>query len=453
MRRLDVENRNVPLLNEVFGIMQKVPPYTYVDRAGLDLRLEYHLGTDRHIVIYGASKQGKTSLRRRGLPDEKTVVVRCRLTMKLEDLYSTLLQNLGVYAPKERSKTRSVTGKVAVEVAGKAGLPLIGSASAKVGGELGGDAETEDTVRVPGMPEANLDWIAAQVRESNKRVVVEDFHYLIEDERRRFAFDLKALWDAGVFVIVIGIWAEADLLTFLNGDLSGRVENIDLVWNEAELDKVLQLGEQALNIVIEPTIRRQLIEDAAENVGLLQRLAERLCSACGVYRTEEATPARQIGDDKTLAQTRTDICRQQAARYKQFSDAVTRGFKQSEAGLRVYEFVVRVCLESNDVELINGIPKDIVLRRVQLHMPHIRMSDLSGALNRLDRLQTERNVSPLVFTFAAGKIMLVDRELLFFRTYGDPVWPWANEEQEKPLIDESDGGDEDYDYDIGDDEP
>ncbi|MBW4573959.1 MAG: hypothetical protein KME08_01595 [Aphanothece sp. CMT-3BRIN-NPC111] len=57
----------MPRLNEVFGIATSVPKYTYVDRASLDQKFIYLLGCDQHIVIHGASKQGKTILRKKNL--------------------------------------------------------------------------------------------------------------------------------------------------------------------------------------------------------------------------------------------------------------------------------------------------------------------------------------------------------------------------------------------------
>jgi hypothetical protein len=299
---------------------------------------------------------------------------------------------------------------------------------AKAGLEAGGEMGTETKVVVPGIPAEDLAWLAQRILESRKRVVVEDFHYLTELERRRLAFDLKALWDAGVFFIIIGIWAEHDLLTFYNGDLSGRVEDVDLVWTDAELDQVLAKGEEALNIRFGADIRAEILRDASQNVGLLQRLAERFCFESKILAT--VSPQVELTDQAALARTRALICKAEKPRYKQFSDAVTGGFKGGEnTELKVYEHVVRVCIESSDDELRQGIPKDALLKRIQKYEPKVRMSDLSAALNRLDRLQSERDVSPLVLTFSGGRVSLVDRELLFFRRYFDePIWPWTDTE-------------------------
>ena len=71
-------------------------------------------------------------------------------------------------------------------------------------------------------------------------MVIEDFHYLSLDERRKFAFDMKALWGYGVFLVIVGVWSEQNLLTFLNRDLSGRVREVPIVWTHDDLARILR---------------------------------------------------------------------------------------------------------------------------------------------------------------------------------------------------------------------
>jgi len=54
------------------------------------------------------------------------------------------------------------------------------------------------------------------------------------------------------------------------------------------------------------------------------------------------------------------------------------------------------------------------------------MSVLSAALSRLNRLQSERKISPPILSYnnVARTVSLVDRELLFFRRHTKRKWPW-----------------------------
>ncbi|MEH1830878.1 MAG: hypothetical protein V7L29_02045 [Nostoc sp.] len=64
------------------------------------------------------------------------------------------------------------------------------------------------------------------------------------------------------------------------------------------------------------------------------------------------------------------------------------------------------------------------MTRINKSEPQVRLSDLSAALNRLDKLQADRSISPLILSFNpdSRKVQLVDRELLFYRKYGNPRW-------------------------------
>jgi len=126
-------------LNDVFGIMASVPTYTYVDRSGLDGHFNYLLKTDRHIVIYGSSKQGKTSLRRKQLPEEDCIVVPCKPDFIVSDIYTEIRRQLGVRDLVETKSTQGIKAGISAEAKGEAGIPLITKAQA--GGTIHSDYE------------------------------------------------------------------------------------------------------------------------------------------------------------------------------------------------------------------------------------------------------------------------------------------------------------------------
>ncbi len=73
-------------LQEVFGIATEVSQASYVDRGGLDQRFAYVLQTDRHIVIHGDSKQGKSWLRSRALSQDDSILVQCQVNSTAESI-------------------------------------------------------------------------------------------------------------------------------------------------------------------------------------------------------------------------------------------------------------------------------------------------------------------------------------------------------------------------------
>lgn len=260
-------------LNEVFGIATRVNTASYVDRGGLDKLLGYYLKTERHVAIHGDSKQGKSWLRSSLLDADDTLVVQCGLDSSPESLFREALGQLDIRAEIKRVGTSQIEGQLDITAAGELGNIILGKAKLDVaaGGTAGkgSQIETEPIGQTP----ADLSWVARILKASNKRLVIEDFHYLSEADRRAFAFMLKALGDYGIYVIVVGIWPEDHLLTYYNGDLDGRVEDVRLVWEDADLEQVLDKGCAALKIAFADELKGALVKDAYGNVGLVQRLA------------------------------------------------------------------------------------------------------------------------------------------------------------------------------------
>ena len=274
-------------LSEVFGIATEVNTASYVDRGGLDERLGYYLKTQRHIAIHGDSKQGKSWLRNRLLDAADTIVVQCQVETTPESLFREALGALGVRAELRRSSTSQLEGRLDFSGGGELGNFLFGKM--KVDVEAGATTGQQDEVESQpiGTTPGDLSWVARAISASGRKLVIEDFHYVTEDNRKAFAFMLKALGDYGVHVIIVGVWPEDHLLTYYNGDLDGRVEDIRLIWNNTELREVLGSGCRALNIAMSEDLMDEMVRDAYGNVGLVQRLAEEVCLAFRITETQE----------------------------------------------------------------------------------------------------------------------------------------------------------------------
>jgi hypothetical protein len=417
----------VAKLTEVFGISASVPTYTYVDRSGLDARFEYILNADRHLVVHGGSKQGKTVLRRKHLRDEQSIVISCGPDDTIATIFSRILAKTNTLAPKSTSSSKSGELLLGGEAGASLDVPFVGKIGGKVKSEGRGQSKTERVEEYLGQSES-VDAVIDAVLNSRKRLVIEDFHYLTEAERKKLAFTLKAMFDARVFVIIIGIWAEQNLLLAYNNDLAGRIEEIDVRWADEELRQVVTKGEGALAISIEQFLIDSLTRDASGNVGLLQRLLEGICFEAGVLETQPAT--RTIGDVELLRKCRDRVCAGVERRYFTFASMVSRGFKDPErTKLKLYRQIVRAAIEAcTDDELINGVDREALLAKVQRYEADADLQNLQKALIRIDRLQAERKINPPVVSYAeiSRKLMLDDRELLFFRKYNTKPWPWED---------------------------
>lgn len=414
---------SIVTLREVFGISSEIPKYTYVDRQDLDKVFEYHLGSQKHIVVHGASKQGKSCLRKKKITDDASLIIQCLPAMeKMEDVWRTALEKAGVEKPLRSSTTISAGGHINGEIGGQIKLPLIGGVETNVSGGIE-DSNSQEKESEPIQGEDFLPRLATFLRGGRKRLILEDFHYLPDEVRKKIAFGLKALYEEKAYVVIVGIWSEQNLITYYNGDLTGRIEEINLTWNKDELAQVLSKGEGALNIEFAPGLKTQLIESAFENVGLIQRLAEKICLGAKIL---QSVPNKQIiSDIDLLKRARTQLVSDIRQRYNQITEVFRDGMR-SDAVLLLYARIYNALLDSSDVELIDGISYEILLEKIQKDAGTvvIRQSDLTSALDKVERLQARKGVTPLLVSYSKDlrKLFLNDREFMFYRKYsGDNI--------------------------------
>ena len=177
----------MPALNEVFGVSASIPKYTYVDRSGLDNRFKYGLQRDAHIVLHGGSKQGKTVLRRANLPETSSSVVQCRATTTCTQIYEQVLADIGVSIVVNTTTTSSKGVEAGGKTGGTFGSSLFGSLKAEA--SLNATTDTSDSESRQSLATGvdNLKFVSESINRSGKRPIIEDFHYMPEEERRSWA--------------------------------------------------------------------------------------------------------------------------------------------------------------------------------------------------------------------------------------------------------------------------
>lgn len=418
-------------LVEVFGIGVGDSTPAYVDRGALDEKFRESLAASRHVSVHGGSKQGKTWLRKRSLNSDKSIVVQCTITSTAALVLEEALSQLGVRASLSRTETGTLGGHIdlTATASGKIGLPLLTKAAAELGLDMGmtGEREVETQEQILGETVANLHWVAASINVSGKQLVLEDFHYLPEPEQKIFASWMKALGEYGCHVVIIGVWAQSHLLTYFNGDLDGRVDDIHLKWEDDELRTVLKRGADALKIELTKALVDAIIADSYGNVGLVHRLAQNLLKLESV---DNLAPGAVIDVSNKLTAARSAVADEMSGRFDTFASNFVGGMRRMPEGLVVYLHLLRAITASDDEKLVGqGVDSRDLLSSID--NDGIRLSDLTQALERIDRLQVKIEISPPVLTYhrPGKRVQLVDRSFLFYRRYGAQSWPWDEEEE------------------------
>jgi len=195
------------------------------------------------------------------------------------------------------------------------------------------------------------------------------------------------------------------------------------------LEEVIQKGESALNIHFSEDIKKEMIESSFENVGILQRLSEQVCQEAGIYETQQQDII--ISKIEKLNNAREKIIRDVGQRYLKIFEVFNRGFK-SETQLKIYYYIFKaLAIKLPDEKLIFGIPTSELLTQIQSLSPNtIRQTDLTQALDRIERLQASREITPLLVSYnrSLKSLSLTDREFLFYRKFSGDSFEWNEDE-------------------------
>lgn len=404
--------------HEVFGVSNVVLPDSYVDRGSLDEELQRYLGRPEHVALRGASKCGKSWLRQTVLP--KGLIVQCRLNKTTLDIYRDALSQLEIRLEVESTSARTWKGRV--EAQGDLGVKILAGLGVKAAIEAQQDRGKK--TQIVGHDITDLRFIADVLKESGKRLVIEDFHYLSVEERRSFAFDLKALWDYGVFVVIVGVWSEQNMLLFLNSDLSGRVREVPIVWTAPDLRLVFECGGRALNLRFSNEVQKRAIADCFENAGILQKLILNTLDEVGI----DEAPKQETLVDSTgaLEAASMTYAEELNALYQQFASRVSKGIRTRENSTGIYAHAMAAIMSEPDDALIRGVNIDRIFAVASAREPRVQKGNLHTVLEKVERLQVDDEGRGLVLAYneANREVSVVDRQLLLYRKYSTVTWPW-----------------------------
>lgn len=411
-------------LEEVFGVSAK-PIRSYVERAEVDTRFREALESDKQIIVYGSSKQGKTALVSKYLPYDKNSLVSLTPKTSVVDIYHTILSNAGVRLVAGSTDKRSSETNIGFGAKVKAMIPLFGGGEVESSGGLKAGSATEtkyDEVPINLELPQHVSELLQRVH-SKKWIILENFHYLNDDTQKQFAFDLRAFQELGVRFVILGVWREKNRMAQFNGDLLDRVVEIPVEpWTQSDFEKVAGKGAEVLNISFEPEILQGAIDASFSSIGVFQELMKGICAANAVTETQHS--ARRIADMATLKKTIEIKATEYAARHQRALEAIAAGHasggaKGDLAPLYLPYYLVRVVLEGGFEGIANGMRRSDMhdrIRAIHHRGEDVRASDMSNLLGGLANLQSVKAISPPIIDYDAQNRLLqvVDSTFYFF---------------------------------------
>ena len=407
-------------VSDVFGIKPGLQELSYIDRGNLDGELRKLIDRKQtHIAIRGASKAGKSWLRQKVLNDP--IVVQCRLGFTPLEIYSDALSKLNISLEVE--STGKNTFKGSIKASGEAGWKLLAKVSG--GAEFSGEYEKQRKEKPVGKDVTDLGFIASLILESGRNLVVEDFHYLSAEEQRRFAFDLKTLWDYKLLVIIVGVWISENMLITLNPDLSDRIEELSVTWQLPELKAILNKGCGALNLQISEEVATKLGSISYGSAGLLQKLALRyIDDELGI--SDKPEKLFVLADIPKVRDAAMHIAEQLNQLYQAFAKRVCDGIRVRQNSTGIYAHAMAAIMNFGDDDLVAGISAKAINDVASKRQSRVNLGNLKIVLAKFPELQVDADGRGLVLAYDAQdeKINVVDKQVLLYRQFATVKWPW-----------------------------
>jgi hypothetical protein len=417
-------------VDDVFGVNRDLP-LNYVARERVDGKLIDSLSRNQHIVIYGSSKQGKTSLRKHCLINDDYIVVSCQNRWSLTQLNSAILKRAGFKV--ELSETKSATGqnKILVEFEGEGGLPFIAKAKAKGGFER--TTEKQKVIEVAPLEidpsDTNDIILALDSVEFKKYIVLEDFHYLPDETQRDFSFSLKAFHEDSKYTfIIVGVWREENRLIAFNGDLTDRVISVDVDrWEADHLRQVVHAGEHLLNVKFDDVFREKLIERAFESVHIVQEACRKTLRSEGIYQTQDEYQI--VASDVDVTKMVAEVVAEHQGRYSGFLMNFADGFQETE--LEMPKWVIYALLSCPVDKLEAGLRLRQISRIIKSSHPNgkgLNNGNITQILTVASSLQNKKNIRPLVIDYDGTNknLHVVDKGFLI----------WLGSQDRETLLDD-----------------
>lgn len=388
---------------EVFGISRELP-LNYVERKSADHKLVENLTREKHLVIFGSSKQGKTSLRKHCLNEKDCIVVHCSNKWSVADINSAILKRTGFELTQSNSK--SITGKSKIFAKITAGF--FGASA-----ESGAEAEKEKTTEITKAPlELDPDDVndiisALNSVNFNKYIVLEDFHYLPTETQKDFSVALKAFHEESKYCfIIIGVWLEENRLTVYNGDLTGRVTSINAdKWESNELKKVIETGENLLNIKFNSEFVTELLIQCQGSVYILQESCHQCCESHNINETQKTNI--ELGDKSQVASVVESVVAQQTGRFNSFITQFSDGFQTTT--LEMYKWLLFPVLTASISDLRGGLKYSKIRESLEENHPvksDLNPGNITQALQSTAALQVKKEIKPIILDYDQTNLRL-----------------------------------------------
>lgn len=259
---------------------------TFVRRPSIERKFNSQFKIcGKQIIVYGHSGSGKTTFLNRYFEENgiDVITVHCDASMSFDQILLNAFDQLGQFYQQTRSFGESE------------GETVTGSAKS-LGLKSQAEVSTSQT-RITSFarivnPQITPQRLAESLGKGKKVLVVEDFHKLEENEKKRLADMLKVFIDQSnkyqkLKVICIGAVDTAREIVKLDNNLKQRVYECEIpLLNDTEIKEIVLRGCDLLNIRMSDDLVERIVHYSNQLGALAHQLSYDVCECEGITKTQ-----------------------------------------------------------------------------------------------------------------------------------------------------------------------
>nr|QNO42260.1 hypothetical protein LDHBDEKG_00011 [Methanosarcinales archaeon ANME-2c ERB4]QNO43046.1 hypothetical protein HGKCJMEE_00024 [Methanosarcinales archaeon ANME-2c ERB4]QNO43189.1 hypothetical protein CEGDBGHB_00011 [Methanosarcinales archaeon ANME-2c ERB4]QNO45342.1 hypothetical protein IOFJOFCH_00002 [Methanosarcinales archaeon ANME-2c ERB4]QNO45672.1 hypothetical protein BOCBCOEP_00001 [Methanosarcinales archaeon ANME-2c ERB4] len=390
-----------------------LPTITFVKRANLERSVKaWEMNRAKHMLIFGPSKSGKTSLWKKYVSKE-VIKVPCNSVKSIGEIYSEILFELNSFYAVEKQKE---LGTKAGFLAGLTATLGIFSAKTQAQSEVSNiNSDKQIAVASPNIG-ANL--LIKYLKPSEKIIVLEDFHYANDQLKHQLSQDLKAFSDDECPWIIVGIQHKTSKLLSYNIDLQQRIAEIPVEgFTNEQLKTIIELGGSALNIKFSDEVKDRIIKESLGSASLVQNICQRICIINTIYNTSKNQI--NINDSDVVPTACKDIANENKYYYEDIVKKIGLGGR-SDGSTEKYKWFLKLIREKDIPE--HGLRNTEILSYLkELGHQEITQGSVTTGLSYLPRL-LQKLEFPSFFDYddSTKTFYLLDKNIKF-------VFKWVPE--------------------------
>lgn len=239
----------------------------------------------KQIIVYGHSGSGKTTFLNRFFKENKinVVTVQCDSNMSFEQILLDSFDQIGLYYQQAASLSETNTNTASGGLKAH-GIGVQREASTS-------QTQVSNFARIVN-PQITSQRLAEALGKAKKILVIEDFHKLREEEKKRLADMLKVFIDQSnnypkLKVICIGAVDTARDIVKLDNNLKQRVYECEIpLLNDSEIKEIVIRGCELLNIKMTEDLIDRIVHYSNQLGALAHQLSYDVCDCEGIQKTQ-----------------------------------------------------------------------------------------------------------------------------------------------------------------------